>query len=50
MSSLIAEIQAWLHSPFGGNVSAATLFFSVGLLIVIIVFWVYILEKMESVA
>lgn len=49
MGAAFTEVKDWLAAPFHAGMSAATLFFSVGLTIVIILFWVYILERLEEV-
>jgi len=48
MSGLLNDFIAWLKSPFGNGVSALQLTFGIGLVIVIVLFWVFILERLEG--
>lgn len=47
-SSLVAELKAWLAAPFNNSIGAGQLTLSIGLVIIIILFWMYILNRLEG--
>lgn len=50
MNGFLADFKAWLAAPFSADMTAAHWFLFIGLLIVIVALWGYILKHLKQAA
>ncbi len=47
MQQVVDDLKAWLHAPFSANMDWLTLFLSVGLVLIIALFWMRVLSHLD---